>query len=156
MIYLALFAIIMTGSLAGTYSLLESAGRNQVKAMAQEEGNYLIGKIDWAMTGISAISSPGAGSSGTTLSVTKYDTSVGNPLVIALSGNDLTLSRAGAPAETLNNVNVAITDLTFTHVRGSGTGFVPESISASFTLNATTSEGFPFTQRFSTVKYVRK
>lgn len=159
LVYLGLYAILMTGALVAMYSLFESSNRNLVKAMVQEEGSFLTGKIDWVLTGVQTINLPvvpPSPTSGPTLSVTKYDTSIGNPIVIGLSGHDLTISKAGGPATALNNSNVSLGNLVFTHTAASGDGINPESLSASFTLFSTTSDGLPFSQNFSTIKYLRK
>jgi len=156
LIYLGLYAIIMTGALTAIYTIFESSARNQVKAMVQEEGTFILGKIDWALTGAKTIGSPPTGSTGSTLSITKFDSTAGNPIVISLSGANAMISRSGNPGAVLNNSNVSVTNLTFTHTSASGSGSNPESVAASFTLQATTSDGLSYSQSFATVKYLRK
>ena len=159
LIYIAIYSIIMAGALVSVYAILGSSARNAMKAMVQEEGSFLIGKIDWALTGAQSISQPTIGASGATLSTTKYDASIGNPIVISLSGGDLTISRGGNPPQTLNNSNVQVSCAPvgcFAHASASGDGINPESVSATITVHATTSEGLSYTQDFTTVKYLRK
>ncbi len=55
MIYIALFALIMTGTIVSIYGILGSSARNQLKAMVQEEGSFLVGKVDWSLNGASSI-----------------------------------------------------------------------------------------------------
>jgi prepilin-type N-terminal cleavage/methylation domain-containing protein len=161
-IYLALYAIIMTGALVSMYSIFGSSARNQVKAIVQEEGTFLIGKIDWALSGVHTINEPvvpPSPTSGNTLSVTKWDTSFGNPIVITVINGNMTMSRGANPTAILNNSNVLVACPPvgcFTHATSSGDGINPEKAGAIFTLHATTSEGLPFSQSFSTVKYLRK
>ena len=158
-IYLALYALIMTGVLVSVYGIFGSASRNQTKAMVQEEGSYLTGKIDWALTGVQTISAPVANDSGDTLTVTKYDTSVGNPIIISVSAGNVTIKRGAAAARVINNSNTRISCPVggcFTHVAASGDGINPESLAASFVISATTSEGLAFSQPFATVKYLRR
>ena len=107
-IYIALFAFIMTGALVSIYGILGSSARNQTKAMVQEEGSFLLGKIDWALSGVETINLPDDSDGDgieldLTLSVKKFDTSPENPIVITLSGGDFTISRGGGAAQTLNN-----------------------------------------------------
>lgn len=164
MVYLALYAIIMTGALVSVYAIFGSSARNQTKAMVQEEGSFLIGKTDWALSGTQSIALPPANSSGDILQVTKYDTTVGNPVVITcsschnVSGGNMYITRGGITTQ-LNNSNVKIicpVQGCFTHTSASGDGINPENATSSFTVSTQTSEGLSFSQDFSTVKYLRK
>src|SRR6185503_6336526 len=100
-VYLALFSILMTGIISSVYLLFENGDRNQTKAMLQEEKEYLLGKINWAMSGMQIVVTPGAGLSGTSLNIVKYD---GSPVTIGLSGTNMTFTTTG-PAAVLNNSN---------------------------------------------------
>ncbi|OGG52891.1 hypothetical protein A3H16_03435 [Candidatus Kaiserbacteria bacterium RIFCSPLOWO2_12_FULL_53_8] len=151
LVYLALYAIIMTGLLSAVYSLIESSVHNQTVAMVEEEGNFLAGKIEWALSNAREILAPS--SSGSTLSVTTFD---GSPITIGLTGGDMRIQEASNPAHILNNTNVSITNLSFTHARASSDGINPESIESSFTIFATTSSGRFLSRAFSTLKYLRK
>lgn len=156
-IYLGLFTILMAGTLASVYAIFSSSSRNQTKALAQEEGSFLIGKIDWVLTGVDDINLPI--DQGNILSVTKFDTSHGNPIVISVIGGNMTISRSGNPQAVLNNSNTTITceaSGCFDHDSASGDGINPESLTAKFRVHATTSEGLPFSQDFTTVKYLRR
>ena len=158
MVYLAIYAIIMTGALVSAYAIFGSSARNQTKAMVQEEGSFLIGKIDWALTGVQTINAPAAGTSGNILSLTKYDLTVGNPVIITVASGVVSITRGGV-TKPLSNSNVVITCPAagcFTHVSASGDGINPEYATSTFTTSAKTSEGLSFTQDFSTVKYLRK
>lgn len=153
-IYLALFSIVVGGALVSSFSIIESIGRNHMKAVLQEEGNFLIGKINWALSGASAVDVPPAGSIGNTLSVTKWDPTVENPIIIALSGADVTLSRGAGAPHTLNNNNVQVSSLTFTHTYPGGTN--PESVVAKLTLSARTPNGMTISQAFSSTNFLRR
>jgi len=163
-IYIALFAFIMTGALVSIYGILGSSARNQTKAMVQEEGSFLLGKIDWALSGVETINLPDDSDGDgieldLTLSVKKFDTSPENPIVITLSGGDFTISRGGGAAQTLNNTDVTVSCDPlgcFTYRAETGDGINPESLEAKFNVSALTSEGLPFSQDFSTIKYLRK
>lgn len=159
LVYLALYSIIMTGALVSVYAIFNSSARNQTKAMVQEEGSFLVGKIDWALHGAADISLPADNTLGNTLSVTKYDTTIGNPVVIVLSGTDLVITRGTNPSEILNNSNVRVVcdpAGCFNHVSASGDGINPESLKTKFTLVTRTSDGLEYTQDFSTIKYLRR
>lgn len=172
MIYVALFAIIMAGAIVSIYGIIGSSARNQTKAMAEEEGSFLLGKIDWVLTGVviqsgtSSISMPAAGAgssaSGNTLSLKKSDdgsTLITVSIGLDAAGKNFEISRDGGAAETLNNSNIWITCPAagcFTHTASSGDGITEESVTADFTVNTQTSEGLSYSQEFSTIKYLRK
>ncbi len=48
LIYIALFALLIGGGVSSAYSLIESSDRIGVHAMVEEEGNFLLAKINWA------------------------------------------------------------------------------------------------------------
>jgi Tfp pilus assembly protein PilE len=152
-VYLALFAILMGGAGTAAYSILESEGRNQTKAMMQEEGDFLIAKINWAVSGTSAITAPAIGNTGPALGTTKYDSAIGT-VSIDLAGAVMELARGANPAQPLSNTNVTVSTLAFTHFYSGGTN--PEGVSASFTLSAKAVNGMPISETFATTDYLRK
>jgi len=148
LVYLALFTIIIGGFVASSYILFETSDRNQAKAMMQEEENFLVGKINWVLSGVnpSYAIAPSVGAPGPTLAVTKYDGST--PTIIRLG------STMQFDGNTLNNSNVTISHLVFIHTYAGGTN--PESIEAGFTISAKTSSGATVSERASTTRYIRK
>ncbi len=161
MVYLSLFSILMSGVVVSAYNIFEATGRSQTRAMMQEEGDFLIGKIDWALSGIQTVNAPIAPSGGIactesdTLSVTKWDGTIGT-VIINLSGDSAMLARLGnlANSTPLNNSNTAVSNLLFKHC-GTG-GNNPERVEAKFTLTARTPNGALMTREFFTSDYVRK
>ena len=153
LVYLALFSLLFGGAIVSAYNMFEGFSRGQTHIMMQEEGNFLIGKINWAISGAKSIEVPATGGSGNTLSVTKWTSSL-NPVVITLNGNDLTISLSGNSAKTLNNTNVSISNLNFRQVYQGGTN--PRSLSFEFTLTSRTPNGMLISQKFSATAYIRK
>ncbi len=153
LIYLVLFAILMSGAVAAAYTLFEATDRNQTKVMVQEEGDFMIAKINWALSGVQSVNAPLIGTSGSILSVNKWDAAVGG-LIIALAGTDMEISHNGHPALRLNNPDIAIKNLVFVHNFGGGVN--PESVQASFEINTLTPNGMTVIQDFSTTKFLRK
>lgn len=156
LVYLALYAIIITGAVAGVYSIVESSAHNQTKALVQEEGNFLIGKIDWALANAKTISSPIANRAGATLSVTTY---AGTNVTIQVAANAIVITDGVNSAETLNNDNVQAScpgGGCFAHTSKSADGINPESVTATITITTHTDSGLLFSQDFSTVKYLRR
>ena len=82
LIYIALFTIIIGGAMVAVYQIIESTNRTNERVVIQEDVNFLLRKLYWALTGASAVSA-----TATTLTVTKG----GSNLVFELTGDDLTL-----------------------------------------------------------------
>lgn len=151
LVYLALYAIIISGALTAAYGMFESGARNETAAMVEEEGDYLTAKIDWSLSDAASVQSPAI--SGDLLSVTRFD---GSTVNIRSLGSVMRIQENDEPAQTLNNSNVSIADLSFTHALSTSDGLDPESISASFIVYATTTDGHVLSRDFSSLEYLRK
>ena len=158
-VYIALFTLIIGGAVVAAYQIFESSGRSQTHAMVQEEGDFLLAKINWTLSGVQTITAPALPSAGqacstsNTLSVTKWDAGIGT-IVIDQSGSDMRLARGGNPVSVLNNSNVTITNLMFKYCYLGGNN--PASIATSFTLQSRSTNGLPITQDFFMTTYLRK
>lgn len=140
LVYLALFALIIGGLVSAAYLLFESSGRNQTKAMLQEEQNFIMAKIGWAMNNASA-----ASVSGSTLTISKYS---GPNIVIDKSGDNVRMD-----GTVLNNTNVTVDDLSFVNVGG---GSSAESVETSLTMSAKTPNGMTISLTATSTRYIRK
>ena len=127
MVYIALFAILMSGAIAATYELLEGGDRNEASVSIQEEGTFLDRKINWALTGASATLVSGGGS---TLTITRPDLGAQSPLVITGASGALTIKRGASAPVQLNSETYAVTSVVFTITPASGGR--PPSITVSF------------------------
>lgn len=154
MVYIALFSIIIGGSVVAAYQILESSGRSQTHALLQEEGDFLIGKINWALSGVQPGTPTGQNcTESNTLSVSKWDASIGVIVINESSGN-MHISYTGHPAVVLNNSNTKVSALSFTHCYLSTTN--PESMGVHFTLSANTPNGVNMSQDFFATSTLRK
>lgn len=143
-IYLALFAIIIGGGMLATYQIIEDTNATQNHIIVQEEANFLFRKIDWALTGATAVSA-----NGSNLTISKPISGILTPLTFNFSGNNLTLQRnSGAPL-VLNSSSIAVTAVLFT--KTTGLSGAPASITTDFTLTSA-QNGRPATQSFSFTK----
>lgn len=155
-VYLALFAIMFGGAVAVAYNVIESSGRNQTKAIVQEEGDFLVAKINWALSGVSptGIISPSTTTPSSTLQVTKYD---GTSVVISLNGSNMQIQAPTTPyILNTSSYQLKVTNLVFTHTAGSGDGVNPEKADAKFTLTSLTPNGAQISEDFATTAYLRK
>jgi prepilin-type N-terminal cleavage/methylation domain-containing protein len=154
LVYLGLFAILMTGLVATAFSIFESSDRDQTRVLMQGEGDFLIAKINWALTGTKNINEPFRGASGSRLSLEKWiNPGIATTVVIELPAKDMVIKRGGNPEVLLNNSNVEIENLLFTHNYESAS---QENVQVSFTIKAKMLNGMSVSQEFSTIKYVRK
>lgn len=140
LIYLALFAIVIGGGMVALYQIIQSTDAANNKVIVQEEANFLLRKIDWALTGATAISVPSA----TSLISTKKINGVAAQLTFNLFGTNLTLKQDADPAVVLNSSSVSVSRLSFTKISVSGQA---DGITAVFALGP---------QVFSITKYLRK
>lgn len=150
LVYLALFGILMSGAIIAAYNLFESGARNSAKIIIQSEGDFLLSKVNWALSGISSINAPLVNTTGSQLLVTAVDPLIGS-ISIEQAGNNIVIIKSGI-TETLNNSNVTIENLTFDYHNKSGV----EWITTSFTLNTKTADGKSLSQHFQGTKYIRK
>ena len=60
LVYLGLFAVLMSGIITATYTLLQGSRSNENAVAIQEEGTFLMRKINWELTGAASVSTIGA------------------------------------------------------------------------------------------------
>jgi len=56
LIYSFLLSFIIVGALVGIYQIISSADKLTTKAFIEQEGNFLLRKINWAITGATNLS----------------------------------------------------------------------------------------------------
>ena len=147
LIYLALFGMLFSGAVVCAYSVLESSGRNQSKAMLQGDGNFIAAKIEWALSQATSITVPAGG-----------DLQLATPTGTLefkpdATNTGLLLARNGSAGTLLNNSNETIKDLSFVKIDASGDR--PEGINYKFTLITLTPNGVPISTDFSSTVYLR-
>lgn len=152
LIYLGLFSIIIGGALVTTYSIISSTSRTEKNIIIQEEANFLLRKIDWALSGVTSIPEPSLGNSGETLCVFKINF-VNNPVKFSVSDGKMYIQSGGGscsgvgPAFQLNSDNVRVAGVDFLHFAPIGNK--PGGIQANFSLSEPLRE-------FQTIKYFRQ
>jgi len=164
LVYLVLFAIFFGGAISASYNVLEIGGRNQTKVIVQQEGDFLLAKIDWVLSGVDSINEPAAGTSGSLLSVNRVMGLVGGvpqieAVTIGFPNGDMVIgypNRVPPATITLSNSNIKITDLNFEHVKSTSNDAEPESVTTTFTITAKTENGADYSQNFYSKTFVRK
>jgi prepilin-type N-terminal cleavage/methylation domain-containing protein len=112
LIYIALFSLLMGSAFIATYQLIDGSGKISAKNTIQNEGNFVVRKLSWALTGVDPSTvSPSSGNS-STLSVTKYD---GNKIDVRLSGGKIEMreSDAGNTYLPITTDNISVSNLDF-------------------------------------------
>jgi type II secretory pathway pseudopilin PulG len=87
LIYLGLFAILMSGALVGAYQLLQGGTHTRSLTFTQAEGTFISRKINWALTGAT---NPVVSAGGAKLDLDRVD--LGTVLHFEATGTNLTLS----------------------------------------------------------------
>lgn len=146
LVYMALFSLVIGGMLLTTYGILQNTARLEDKVVVNEDGGFLIRKIDWALTNATAVSCPASGQ----LQITKLGLPAGNnPLLFALSLNNVTLKRGSGSAVQLNGAAVSVKSLLFTCTAASGGK--PASVRTQLALSSISA-----TESFDNTKYLRQ
>jgi hypothetical protein len=148
--YLGLYTIIIGGMLSAIYGMFQSDAHNETQAMLEEEGDYLMGKINWVLSDTASVQSPT--DSGNILTVIRSD---GSSASISSVGGALHMREKVGTMQVLNNTNVSILNLTFLHLHSQNDGITPDGVSASFTMIATTSDGYTLHRDYATLQYLR-
>ena len=143
LLYIALLGIIIGGSIIASYSLMGVAARARTASNIEDEGNFLMAKLDWALNQTKSINQPGPNTSGQELYLITLDD---NRLIFSVdSGKKLNLQTNNSPALPLNNNETQITNVNF--IRQTATGQT-DSITINFSLKMLTQNGSPLTQNF--------
>lgn len=144
-IYIALFSLLMGTAFVTTFQLIQSSGNLSTKNTTQEEGSFVLRKIDWALTGAKSVTAT------STLTVTKYDDS---QVVFCLDSEKIKIWKGTGNVPSCNNSsfiplttdNVKVSNFTLTTISGT-----PAGITATLKI---TKDGVDFP--FTITKYIRK
>lgn len=150
-IYIALFTILMVGVFVTSYQLLQGSDTLSTKTVTQEEINFVVRKINWALTGTSSMAILTAPSVNTqyasALSLKRAD-----GLQIDFRYNEasssIELREGGSPNLylPLTTQNVRVTSFGFRFIPSLG-GNAPTGIEATTTISGIVA---------TTTKYIRK
>ncbi len=134
-IYIALFSIVIGGGMIAAYEIIQSTDSGTNHVIVEEEANFLLRKINWALSGAT---SPLSSLPASSLTVTKS----GTPYIFDLNSNNLRINNI-----ILNSSSIKVSNLTFSSPGSNG-------VTTSFTLT-TQQNGKNITESFFTTKYLR-
>lgn len=155
-IYIALFSILIGSVIVSTYTLFESENKNTSYALLIYEGEFLLQKIAFTLSSTDTIHAPHENATSTSLSITPADVMNGNPIVFAQIGKDLKIFRGTNQGQILNNPDVSVTNVIFSHIHATTSPAVSDSIYIEFTLQTLTNGGKQISEKFNTVQYIRR
>ena len=154
LIYIALFGILFSGVVISAYSILETGGKNQAQIMTQVEGNFISAKISWALSQAVSIDSSADGD--LQLGTSDKKTIEIKPDSPTASQVNLLLILPDGTTATLNNSNETIEAASLYFDKINADGDKPEGVKYGFKLNALSDQGFPVTNDFASIAYLRK
>ncbi len=137
-LYVSLLSFILASLLGITYQALESTDKIAQKIALQQEANFIVRKIDWALGSAAALSQPLPNFAGPNLTFTNF--------AFAFIGSNITLNSL-----LLNSANVSISGGTFSRTVLSGQ---PEKIQVDFDINCANCSSLT-SQHFTFSKYLR-
>jgi prepilin-type N-terminal cleavage/methylation domain-containing protein len=156
LLYIAIFGLLMAGTMRVAYALSSSEARDTARAMLQTEGDFILEKFSYAASHASAVSLPIAGKSGTQLSLTMATglDAQGNATTTSMviepdsqNSNQIDIQVGSAALEALNSSHTTVSLLNFyysTTTLGASRG----SLGMSFMLEERTQDGASVSEEF--------
>lgn len=153
LIYIALFSLLMGTAFMTAFNLIDGSGKLSAKTTTIEEGNFVLRKINWALTGISSdtadiVNPPKVFPyTNSTLSIKKWQSGTKVPIEIAYDAvsNRIMMRKGGGPPLPITTANVKVTNLQFEFIPSVQSG--PAGIKATATIDG---------KDFSITKYIRQ
>ena len=142
LLYIGLFTLIIGGTLSGAYQIIEGSDRLTAKTELQEEANFMLRKIDWALIN-GTILSPAVNSTSSILRINKSGFA-SNPLEFTMQSNNLELSHGGV-SQIVNSSFIKVEGVMFEHIVG--TTSLGRVLKTTLTLNG---------ESFTTTKHLPK
>lgn len=143
--YVAFFTLLVGTLLGIAYQTIASTDQINKKIVLQQEANFILRKIDWALIGSIAVS---IGSNSSDITITRY--SAPDTVSFSQNGNFIAIN-SGMEKMDLNSANVAVSNLVFVKIQDESH---PTEIQVSFNLANTT--GTSNSQNFQLTKYLRQ
>ena len=141
LIYIAFFTLIAGVLLGFSYQIIAASDQVNNKIALQQEADFILRKIDWALSGAAAAA---VGPNPSEITITRFFPP--STVIFRPNGNFIDID-SGAGAMDLNSQNVILSGLIFTVAQAPGQ---PEKIQANFnlanTVNPSGSRNFQLTE----------
>ena len=123
LMYVGIVMIIFTFSFLTVYQILDSRNRVKNQREVAETQKFIIQKMYWVLQNNSAINSPAASATSTSISVNKLS-GVTNPLVVSWGSGNIYLKEGAGQQVALTNNIATSSNVIFTHYNFSGHDFI--------------------------------
>lgn len=140
-IYITLFSILIGTSFVTAYGLIENSNKLNIKNNVQEEGSFVLRKINWALIGVKEITIPISGITHE-LKIIKYSN---NEINVKLVGSKIKMTESMGPDNFITTENVIVSNLDFELISASGSSI--KGVKATAKINGVD---------FTITKYIRK
>lgn len=129
LIYIALFTLIIFGSVVTAYNLVQGSDMLNKKTVTEEEGNFVLRKLDWAMTGLTSISIGGSNCT-QTLTANKINFGTIDFRTTGGATNKIEMQENGGGYFPITTINASTTCLKFSQISSD-----PIGITVTATIN---------------------
>ncbi len=154
-IYLALFSVIIGGSITSAFFFLEHSDKNNIHAQVAGEAEFILTKIEYLLSGTTQISSPSSGLAcilPCIVSVTKAF-SIPRDITIFVQGNTLYVKKDYAPPVAISGNSFQVNAFSAVHFQKDAKG--SKRIKVLFTLNTLSPQGTTVSGDFYTTYYLK-
>lgn len=131
-VYGVLMMAVVSLVVSSVSQLIDGTSLLIAQIAQEEEANFILRKITWALTGVSTVNAPAAGATDTWFSVNKFNFAQ-NPIVIDSTTTSIRIGRLGGNPVALNSQAVPVSNVQFTHYPA--TGGEPAALEARFSIN---------------------
>jgi type II secretory pathway pseudopilin PulG len=138
-IYIALLGIIMAGAVTGAYEVMQGSTNISAKTTVQDEGGFVLRKLEWALTGLSGTPTVAGSGCAQTLHTTTY---AGTNYDVRLTGSAVEMRENSGSYAPITTSNVSVSCLKFQSLAGTVPG-----VAATVTISG---------KDFTTTKYLRQ
>lgn len=126
-IYIGLFSIMIGGLFVSVFQIIQNLGGVEEKITVEEEMNFVVKKIDWALNEMTAVNFPLSGTA-SSLDVDRN----GDDVEIGMNGGNIAMCLEGECFD-ITSVNVNVDNLVFEYLPAIGSA--PVGIRTTVVLN---------------------
>ncbi len=132
-IYVALLSVMTSFVMVVFYQLIGGSDQHRNRVEVDQEANFMMQKIVWALVGAQAINQPTGGATSTSLSINRFNYGQ-NPVVFDIGASNLRISKASGTPVILGSSRVFLDQLLFEHLPE--TQGAPEGVKVTIKLSS--------------------
>ncbi|MGE5540675.1 MAG: type II secretion system protein [Bacillota bacterium] len=148
-LYIALMGLILSTVFVGSYDLIQESQKRSIGTTLQEEGLFVVRKLDWAMHGMTVTPTVGGSTCDGTLTLTPGGAA--DPVIFRKHGSAIEMCEDSTCTYTpITTNNVSVTCFNVSAIAASGSG--PAGVAITATMESPTAKS----QDFTITRYVRQ